>query len=484
VRPRGLPPNANLEQLKSGAKSFQRAVRAGDPGAWEVVEAFHPDPPAPTAFKRTDAQLVVARRFGFQSWPKLHEYFETAARYTRAPAADPAETESAPDRFLRLACLNYGNDSPARRREASEMLDADPALARASIHTAAAAGDAEAAAHFLPAAAIERGGPHDWAPLLYLTYSRLDRGEPLAVARLLLDAGADPNAGYMWEGLTPPFTALTGAFGGGEGDPPPHADELALARMLLEAGADPNDGQTLYNRGFSPGDEWLGLLFEFGLGDGAGGPWHRLLAESYETPTEMLSGELLMAAGRGFTHRVELLLAHGIDPEDRGRHGGHPMHQGRTAIQEALVAGFPQTAEVLRRAGAGSGDDDVLWLIAYASDGDRASVERLVAADAGVVQRARELYADQLARAAGHAGAEGIRLLIELGFDVNAFGDRGGAPLHEAAARGDLDLIGLLLEHGADPRLRDPTYDATPAGWAEEFGHAEAERHLRALEDG
>ena len=35
--PRGLPGNANLEQLKKGAKSFQRAVRAGDAGAAEVV---------------------------------------------------------------------------------------------------------------------------------------------------------------------------------------------------------------------------------------------------------------------------------------------------------------------------------------------------------------------------------------------------------------------------------------------------------------
>ena len=40
--PRGLPGNANLEQLRKGAKSFQRAVRAGDAGAAEVVREFHP----------------------------------------------------------------------------------------------------------------------------------------------------------------------------------------------------------------------------------------------------------------------------------------------------------------------------------------------------------------------------------------------------------------------------------------------------------
>jgi len=60
-------------------------------------------------------------------------------------------------------------------------------------------------------------------------------------------------------------------FGRGEGNPPPHQYELELARLLLEAGADPNDSQTLYNRSWFPGDEWLELLFAYGLGAGSGG---------------------------------------------------------------------------------------------------------------------------------------------------------------------------------------------------------------------
>jgi hypothetical protein len=35
-------------------------------------------------------------------------------------------------------------------------------------------------------------------------------------------------------------------------------------------------------------------------------------------------------------------------------------------------------------------------------------------------------------------------------------------------------MIELLLAHGADPDLRDPSYDSTPAGWAEHFGQTEA----------
>src|SRR5205823_10573375 len=98
----------------------------------------------------------------------------------------------------------------------------------------------------------------------------------LTSARMLLQAGADPNAGYLWHGLPASFTVLTGVFGEGELGPvrqPRHPHSLALARLLLEAGADPNDGQALYNRMFEPDDDHLELLFESGLGAGDGGPW-------------------------------------------------------------------------------------------------------------------------------------------------------------------------------------------------------------------
>ena len=124
--PRGLPGNANLEQLKKGAKSFQRAVRAGDPGAAEVVNEFHPrlasaQPGSPEldGFTRADAQLVVARQFGFPSWPKLKAHLELVARYARSPHHEPvggplADEQAIVDEFLRLACLNYGDDDPDR----------------------------------------------------------------------------------------------------------------------------------------------------------------------------------------------------------------------------------------------------------------------------------------------------------------------------------------------------------------------------------
>jgi hypothetical protein len=58
-------------------------VRTGDAGAADVVREFHPrlteasaGPPELAAFSRADAQLVLARSFGFPSWPKLKAYLE------------------------------------------------------------------------------------------------------------------------------------------------------------------------------------------------------------------------------------------------------------------------------------------------------------------------------------------------------------------------------------------------------------------------
>jgi ankyrin repeat protein/ketosteroid isomerase-like protein len=497
VPPRGLPGNANLEQLKKGAKSFQRAVRAGDPGAAQIVNEFHPrmgegQPGSPelNAFMRTDAQLVIARQFGFPSWPKLKAHLELVARYARSPHEQPVgepltDEQAVIDEFLRLACLNYGDDDPDRLRRAQSLLHEKDWLGRASIHTIAATGDLGAARALLDSDASQAsllGGPYGWEPLLYLTYARvaLEPGHSaVAVARLLLERGADPNAGYLWEGLVPPFTALTGALGGG-GDLPKHPEELALARVLLQAGADANDGQALYNQGWGPepGEDWLELLFEFGLGTGDGGPWRRLLGERQDSPRKMLEDLLIAAASHGLTDRVRRLLARRVDPE--GREASHPIYQGRSPVQEAAINGHMEIVSLLVQAGASWEHDQVDELIATAMAGDRGAVERLLAADPGLRRRSIERCPEQLVRAAEQNSGDAVALLIELGFDVNARSRT--APLHEAAMRGNLPVIKLLLDHGADPNIHDTGYQATPAGWAEHHGQHEAQQLLEAVE--
>ena len=80
--------------------------------------------------------------------------------------------------------------------------------------------------------------------------------------------------------------------------------------------------------------------------------------------------------------------------------------------------------------------------------------------------------------------ADGFRRAVEAGFDVNVASDVGGnmrTPAHHAAAAGDVEALRLLVGSGADLSAVDPTFDATPLGWAEFFHKSEAAEYLRSV---
>jgi ankyrin repeat protein len=492
-----LPANPNLEQLKANAKSLRDLVREGADGAIDLVREHHPrlgdlaaGSPEATGFKLAYAQLTLARHYGFPSWPKLRAQVELLHGLTRFPHRQPVgetvtDDVQRADELVRLACLNYGADDPARPRQARALLRSHPHIARASIYTMAAVGDVAAAAAQLaadPAAAGRQGGPFAWEPLLYACYSRVDLDDEgydtLEVARLLLAAGADPNVGYLWEGYVPPFTALTGAFGGGEGHQPPHCQSLALARLLLEAGADPNDSQTIYNRGLgdiaADDTEYLELLFDFGLGTGDGGPWYRMLAPAQPTPAELIAEALQHAAEAALPNRARLLLRRGADPNARGQ---HPCFGGRTPYETAVLHGNIDIALMLAETGADTATvDPVSAFVGACMAGDRAAVDRVLAGDPSLVHQALEREPDLLRRAAELGRGPAVSLLVDLGYDVNA--RHRTTALHEAALRGDLDLVRLLVDLGADPTIEDTEHHSTPEGWANYSGQTETAAYL------
>jgi hypothetical protein len=489
-----LPDNPSLDQLRRLARQLQRRVRAGDPEAVATVAAHHPDgvPEGLTAFQLSAAQLVVARRCGFASWPRLKRYLDVVAQHgwNASPPAD--STTDLPDEFCRLACLAYtGDDGPERWARARRILADHPDLTDGNIWAAAAAARAETVERLLagdPELARLRGGPHRWRPLFYLAYSRLDSDVPLdtvhRAAELLLAAGADPNEGYLWNALPYPFTLLTGAFGNGElglTRQPPHPHSLALARLLLEAGADPNDGQTLYNRMFTPDDDHLVLLFEYGFGRGTGGVWKARIGEHIDSPAEMLRTQLRWAIEHDQADRVRLLVEHGVDFRSPYRDEDRPVWQpgdGRTPADLAQLNGNTAILEYLVSRGAAAPRlDPASALVAAAFRADRPAVERIRAQHPGVVEQVRQARRGLIVWAAAQGRTETVVLLAELGFDVNALG-RGDAPveqgwetaLHQAASRGDLELARLLLVRGADAGIRDARFDATPLDWARHFG--------------
>lgn len=70
------------------------------------------------------------------------------------------------------------------------------------------------------------------------------------------------------------------------------------------------------------------------------------------------------------------------------------------------------------------------------------------------------------------------RRLLDAGASPNVTQQGGATPLHEAAYRGNAELVRLLLRHGADPAARDSN-GKSPADLAREHGHAEVAALLR-----
>ena len=67
-----LPARPSLEMQRKLAKRLLRDVWSGDAEAIARAQAFHPGRGVdPDAMKLHDAQLVIARGYGFESWAAM-----------------------------------------------------------------------------------------------------------------------------------------------------------------------------------------------------------------------------------------------------------------------------------------------------------------------------------------------------------------------------------------------------------------------------
>lgn len=80
---------------------------------------------------------------------------------------------------------------------------------------------------------------------------------------------------------------------------------------------------------------------------------------------------------------------------------------------------------------------------------------------------------------------EAAALLLQHGAKGDVLVTPGGqtprTALHEAANRGHLDIVRMLLANGADASIVEPRWGGTPAGWAEHGGHPEIAAMLKKV---
>ena len=86
VRP--LPDSPSLEYERKEAKALLKQVRAGSADALQRMRATHPvalRDRSHDALTLADVQHLIAREYGFASWPRMVEYVEELERHRNAP---------------------------------------------------------------------------------------------------------------------------------------------------------------------------------------------------------------------------------------------------------------------------------------------------------------------------------------------------------------------------------------------------------------
>ncbi len=374
----------------------------------------------------------------------------------------------APDAFIRAACVPLDGSwhASATLDEAQAILAAHPEVSGSSIHVAAILADDAGVRRFLaldPGAATAPGGPYGWDPLTHLCFSRYLRLAParsegfVRAAAALLDAGASANTGFYATDHDPPEfeSAIYGAAG--------VAHHPELTRLLLARGADPNDGETPYHAPESLDDRAMHVLVDSGRvsADSLTTMLHRKLDwKHYEgvvwlldhgaDPNQMSPwGPRALAHALGRTSPLRyfrLLLDHAADPTLPSADGTLPSalaaRMGRADVLDLFAQrGFPVVV---------TGDDAFL---AACARGDEAAARACTVSEPGLVGRLQASDGALLADFAGAGNTDGVRLLLDLGFDPDSRTSRGGAnadpALHVAVWRGRLETVKLLVSRGA-----------------------------------
>jgi ankyrin repeat protein len=424
-----LPEHPDLDQARRQAKELLREARAGDAEARRRLGAVS----APLTL--AGAQLALAREFGLPSWAALVREIEART------VPIPEEVLS----FLRCS-INLQIGAAAR------MLHENPALAKSGFPAAVVLGDAARVRLELqrdPGVATRGDMGSGWTALHLACASRFhldpSRAPGLAeVVRLLLDAGAEidqeSGRGRCWRPLE---CAVTSANSSPNNEP--------IIRLLLDRGA-PVRSETLVASLYAAGGTWC----------------LELLTERAAGPPTLFTDALVEAVRQGHSDAVAILLAAGADPDAAGP-------DGRSARRQALTMGIAPIGLLGRSRGDPA--DRLLEAIAI---GDVEAARSLTRAVPGLVDRLAPADHEALVEAAERGKVSSVRLMLELGFPIDAHREitdsDGATALHAAAWAGSAETVALLLDHGADLHARDSRWQSEPLEWAL-VGSGEAPEH-------
>ena len=487
---RPITPDLTLDTLKKEAKRWLKAIRASDAAArTRLARVLSNASLVPTL---RAVQLALAREFGLDGWATLRQ-----ALADRASAAESAtrSLDAVVLLFLDNACPDHhvrgGSDHLRAEHTAMRLLALHPDIPTANFYTAVVCGDLDAVQR---AIAVDPGlatrgsgepgpgrtgvggegdlvrrdwGSKGWEPLSYLCFTRLPlpsvTDHAVAIARALLDSGANPNAYFMAGDSR--YTPLTGAIGEGEEGRRAHQQRDALVRLLLDRGANPYDEQVIYNIHFNGHALWfLEAIYEHTLragrvADWADPEWRMLSAGGYGTGARWF---LDIAVEHNDVPLAEWCLSHGANPNSAP--GPQRKNRQRSLYDEAMSRGHQAIAELLVRYGATRSSmalSPMQMLVAACVRGDAVAIRAAIAAHPEFLKSHDALFA-----ATKYNRREAAELLLELGTSPDVASPAGERALHIAAYHDAVDVGDLLIARGAEVDPVGRQYDNTPLGGA------------------
>jgi hypothetical protein len=410
---RTLPDRPDLDQLKRQAKELLHGFRAGAPDVVAEVTALYHDADKAT-FALHDAQLVIARAFGFKSWPRLKAYMDGATDQRLVAAVRARDLQQV--RAMLQARPELSGRSGALLVAVVERI---PELVRVLMQHGANAHVG--------------------------IYPHRDATSPLTIAA---ERGDDEIVAIVREeeqrrqqtksGVRAPTDELFDAIRSGK-------DERAIALMQ----SDP-----ALMRARHPAFDWTPLLLAA----------HTLNARL----VSWLLDQGADVAARGRVHPFD-----DIEQRTRGGAGETPLDAaacsaGQWGEGADTAARFPVVADLLVKRGA------ELTARAAVALGN-AEWLRARHAEGTLINRIDE-SGGLLRIAVSHNRPEILALLLELGFDPDErtrFRDVGGdeivftwgMPLWHCAASGKHEMATMLLDRGADPNA-DVYASGTPLNQA------------------
>lgn len=445
-----LPANPDLEKQRKLAKALARDVWRGEAEAVARIAALHPKPPAADKFVLSDAQLVIARGYGFASWAKLKRKIDSL---TKTPvelfvaAVKAGEVDGVRDILA---------DHPDIATRVNEPLFDFKQMAIHVAHRDLAMLDLLLAhgADINAKSGWEKGG------FGILENATPEHAAPLIARGAKVDIWAAANLGMAdrVKDLIDADPTLVNAKGGDGKRPLHYARTVEIAEFLLDRGAeidalDDDHSSTPVQHLIGSNAEVCNflvargarsdLLLAVALGDQA------LVRQHLDADPASIGMRVsrdwfpMIDTAPNGGHIYQWTLGFHVSAFDIARKRGHQE------VLDLLMSRAPVIDRVMQ----------ALW------SGDGNAADAVLATNPGAIQQAPASLTSQVADAARNNNTAAVKVMLARGFPVSAVAQHGAAPLHWAAFHGNPEMLADVLSYGPQIEMCDRDFSGTAMGW-------------------